>query len=122
MKPFPLAIGLWRVGFGANVADSETAVSFSEDVGDSAGAVVGHQPTHDDVTAGRKALVDDLGRVLEVEIELEHGLRSVIAKPHGGDARRNPGPIASTTLVDAGGAANTPGNDDGTPDQGPGDN
>ena len=74
-----------------------------------------------DVMAGRKALVDDLGRVLEVEIELEHGFRSVIAKPHGGDARRNPGPITSFSLVDAGGAAATPGNDDGTPDQGPGD-
>ena len=55
-----------------------------------------------DVIAGRKVLVDDLGRVLQVEIELEHGFRSVIAKPHGGDARRNPGPITSFTLVDAG--------------------
>lgn len=75
-----------------------------------------------DVMAGRKHLVDDLGRVLEVEIELEHGFRTVIAKPHGGDSRRNPGPITSFTLVDAGGATNTPGDDDGTPDQGPGDN
>ena len=78
-----------------------------------------------DVMAGRKQLVDDLGRVLEVEIELEHGFRTVTAKPHGGDSRRNPGPIRSFSLVDAGGAATTPGtpgNDDGTPDQGPGDN
>ena len=78
-----------------------------------------------DVMAGRKQLVDDLGRVLEVEIELEHGFRTVTAKPHGGDSRRNPGPITSFDLVDAGGATpapGTPGNDDGTPDQGPGDN
>ena len=78
-----------------------------------------------DVMAGRKILVDDLGRVLEVEIELEHGIRTVTAKPHGGDSRRNPGPITSFELVDAGGATptpGTPGNDDGTPDQGPGDN
>ena len=78
-----------------------------------------------DVMAGRKQLVDDLGRVLEVEIELEHGFRTVTAKPHGGDSRRNPGPITSFDLVDAGGATPAPGtpdNDDGTPDQGPGDN
>ena len=78
-----------------------------------------------DVMAGRKQLVDDLGRVLEVEIELEHGFRTVTAKPHGGDSRRNPGPITSFDLVDAGGATptpGTPGNDDGTPDQGPVDN
>jgi len=75
-----------------------------------------------DVMAGRKVLVDDLGRMLEVEIELEHGSRTVIAKPHGGDSRRNPGPITSFSLVDAGGATTPPGDDDGTPDQGPGDN
>ena len=75
-----------------------------------------------DVMAGRKILVDDLGRVLEVEIELQHGFRTVTAKPHGGDSRRNPGPITSFELVDAGGATPTPSNDDGTPDQGPGDN
>ena len=75
-----------------------------------------------DVMAGRKVLVDDLGRTLEVEIELEHGSRTVIAKPHGGDSRRNPGPITSFSLVDAGGATTTPGDDDRTPDQGPGDN
>jgi hypothetical protein len=75
-----------------------------------------------DVMAGRKVLVDDLGRVLEVEIELEHGFRTVTAKPHGGDSQRNPGPITSFDLVDAGGATTAPDDDDGTPDQGPGDN
>jgi hypothetical protein len=55
-----------------------------------------------DLTAvlnGSKILVDNLGRVLEVEIELEHGVTTVIAKPHGGDAQRNPGPIDSFTIV-----------------------
>ncbi len=55
-----------------------------------------------DLTAvlnGSKILVDNLGRVLEVQIELEHGVTTVIAKPHGGDAQRNPGPIDSFTIV-----------------------
>lgn len=55
-----------------------------------------------DLTAvlnGSKILVDNLGRVLEVEIELERGGTTVIAKPHGGDAQRNPGPIGSFTIV-----------------------
>ena len=55
-----------------------------------------------DLTAvlnGSKILVDNLGRVLEVEIELDRGGTTVIAKPHGGDAQRNPGPIESFTIV-----------------------
>jgi hypothetical protein len=73
------------------------------------------------VLDGSKKLVDNLGRVLEVEIEFEHGTKTVIAKPHGGDAKRNPGPITSFTIVPAGGTGGA-GDDDGTPDQGPGDN
>jgi hypothetical protein len=48
---------------------------------------------------GEKILVDNLGRVLEVEIEVEHGVTTVIAKPHGGDAQPNPGPIGSFKIV-----------------------
>jgi hypothetical protein len=48
-------------------------------------------------------LIDDRGRVLEVEIEVEHGMRTVSVKPHGGAARRNPGPIGSVQTVDASG-------------------
>ena len=36
-------------------------------------------------------------------------------------ATRNPGPMTSFSLVDAGGATQTSGGDFGTPDQGPGD-
>lgn len=55
------------------------------------------------VLRGERTLIDDRGRVLEVEIELEHGQRTVVVKPHGGAARRNPGPIGSVRAVDAGG-------------------
>jgi hypothetical protein len=72
------------------------------------------------VRSGQFKLVDNLGRVLEVEIETENGVTTVSAKPHGGDARRNPGPITAINVVPAGSAGGT--NDDGTPDQGPGDN
>ncbi len=51
------------------------------------------------VLSGAAKLVDNLGRVLEVEIEFEHGVRTVVAKPHGGDAKRNPGPITSVTVT-----------------------
>ena len=52
------------------------------------------------VMRGERVLVDDKGRVLEVEVEVEHGVRTVTVKPHGGDARRNPGPIANVRTVD----------------------
>ena len=75
------------------------------------------------VQAGKLKLVDNLGRVLELEIENEHGVTTVSAKPHGGAARRNPGPITSINVVPAGTVSNSvAGDDDGTPDQGPGDN
>jgi len=75
------------------------------------------------VQAGRLKLVDNLGRILELEIETEHGVTRVGAKPHGGASRRNPGPITSIAIVPTGsGGRAFSGNDDGTPDQGSGDN
>ena len=53
------------------------------------------------VLRGDRVLVDERGRVLEVEIEIEHGVRTVTVKPHGGDAKRNPGPIGQVHAVDA---------------------
>lgn len=50
---------------------------------------------------GSLVAVDNLGRALEVEVEFEHGQRVVTVKPHGGDARRNPGPITSVSIVPA---------------------
>jgi len=50
---------------------------------------------------GSLAAVDQLGRRLEVEIELEHGTRTVVAHPHRGDFVRNPGAITSVTIVPA---------------------
>ncbi len=50
---------------------------------------------------GSLIAVDNLGRVLEVEVEFEHGQRVVMVKPHGGDARRNPGPITSVSIQPA---------------------
>jgi len=70
------------------------------------------------VLSGQSRLVDNLGRTLELEIETENGVSKVTAKPHGGDARRNPGPIGNVSVVPAIGGST---NDDGTPDQGQGD-
>ena len=56
----------------------------------------------DAVLRGERVLVDDRGRVIEVEIEIEHGVRTVTVKPHGGDFARNPGPIGDVKAVDAG--------------------
>ena len=56
--------------------------------------------TLDSILRGERVLIDDRGRVLEVEIEVEHGVRTVTVKPHGGDARRNPGPIAGLRTVE----------------------
>ena len=50
---------------------------------------------------GERVLVDDRGRVLEVEIEIEHGTRTVTVKPHGGDLKRDPAPIGGVRVVDA---------------------
>jgi hypothetical protein len=74
------------------------------------------------VLAGQSRLVDNLGRTLELEIEMENGVTTYSAKPHGGDARRNPGPISNVSVVPAASApVNGSTNDDGTPDQGSGD-
>lgn len=54
------------------------------------------------VQAGRLKLVDNLGRVLELEVETEHGVTTTSAKPHGGASRRNPGPITSIVIVPTG--------------------
>lgn len=53
------------------------------------------------VQNGTLVVVDDLGRVLEVEVDRVNGAQIIKAKPHGGDARRNPGPITSITVVPA---------------------
>ncbi|MDY6961283.1 MAG: hypothetical protein SV862_05230, partial [Pseudomonadota bacterium] len=50
---------------------------------------------------GSLAAVDQLGRRLEVEIELEHGTRTVVAHPHRGDFARNPGGITAVNIVSA---------------------
>lgn len=50
---------------------------------------------------GSLIAVDNLGRVLEVDVEFEHGQRVVTVEPHGGDARRNPGPITSVSIQPA---------------------
>ncbi|MGO4619327.1 hypothetical protein AB4Z34_21100 [Ensifer sp. 2YAB10] len=47
---------------------------------------------------GSLIAVDDLGRVLEVEVEFEHGVRVVKVEPHRGDFRRNPGPITTVSI------------------------
>ncbi|MDM9626995.1 hypothetical protein QTL95_13895 [Rhizobium sp. S152] len=44
---------------------------------------------------------DQLGRVLEIEVEREHGVRVVTAKIHGSDARRIPGAIDSVDIIPA---------------------
>jgi hypothetical protein len=50
---------------------------------------------------GSLAAVDDRGRALEVEADVRNGQAVLTAKPHGGDAKRNPGPIASFDIVPA---------------------
>jgi hypothetical protein len=50
---------------------------------------------------GTLVAVDNLGRSLEVEADIRNGQSVLIAKPHGGDAKRNPGPIASYEVVTA---------------------
>lgn len=44
---------------------------------------------------------DQLGRVLEIEVEREHGVRVITAKVHGSDARRIPGAIDSVDIIPA---------------------
>lgn len=48
---------------------------------------------------GSLIAVDQLGRQLEIEIELEHGQRIVKAEVHRSDAVRIPGPITSVTVT-----------------------
>jgi hypothetical protein len=50
---------------------------------------------------GSLVAVDNLGRALEVEADVRNGQAVLTAKPHGGDAKRNPGPIASFNIVPA---------------------
>jgi hypothetical protein len=50
---------------------------------------------------GSLVAVDNLGRALEVEVEDRNGQGVLEAKPHGGDAKRNPGPITSFDIVPA---------------------
>ena len=71
------------------------------------------------VKAGTHVVIDQLGRVLEVRIVTVNGQQVIRVKPHGGDSRRKPGPISDIKVVPA---SPTVGNDDGTPDQGSGDN
>ena len=53
------------------------------------------------ILSGQSRLVDNLGRTLELEIEAEDRVSKVTAKPLGGDARRNPGPIGNVSVVPA---------------------
>lgn len=50
---------------------------------------------------GSSFAVDQLGRRLEIEVELEHGVRVVKAQVHRSDAVRNPGAITSVEIVPA---------------------
>lgn len=47
---------------------------------------------------GSLIAVDNLGRVLEVEVEFEHGRRIVKVEPHGSDLRSKPGPIVTVSI------------------------
>lgn len=71
------------------------------------------------VQAGTHVVVDQLGRELEITVRTVNGQQVITAKPHGGAAKRNPGPIDTINVVPVSTVA---GNDDGTPDQGSGDN
>ena len=53
------------------------------------------------VQNGSLVVVDDLGRVLEIELDIVNGGQVIKAKPHGGDAKRNPGPITSISVIPA---------------------
>ncbi|MDO9416431.1 hypothetical protein [Pararhizobium sp.] len=48
---------------------------------------------------GSLVAIDDLGRRLEVEVELEHGVRTVFVKPHRSSVHTTPGPITSVSVV-----------------------
>ncbi|WP_104662515.1 hypothetical protein [Ensifer adhaerens] len=47
---------------------------------------------------GSLVAVDNLGRVLEVDVEYERGVRVVTVEPRDSDIRRNPGPIGSVSI------------------------
>ncbi|TCL74920.1 hypothetical protein [Rhizobium sp. BK251] len=55
----------------------------------------------DGLLNGSLVATDQLGRRLEIEVEFEHGTRTVEAKVHRSDAIRNPGPIGSITITPA---------------------
>ena len=74
------------------------------------------------VQAGTHVVVDQLGRQLEMRVVMVNGQQVIRAKPHGGDAKRKPGPINTIRVVPISTVGGGVGNDDGTPDQGPGDN
>lgn len=71
------------------------------------------------VRSGTHVVVDQLGRQLEITVRTVNGQTVISAKPHGGAAKRNPGPITTIDVVEV---SSVPGDDDGTPDQGSGDN
>ena len=52
MKRSSLSVGLWRIGFGADVFDSELFAGVPEGVGFEAIAVVGHETLDVDAEAG----------------------------------------------------------------------
>lgn len=70
------------------------------------------------VRAGTHVVVDQLGRQLEITVRTANGQQVITAKPHGGAAKKNPGPITNISVVPV---SSVPANDDGTPDQGSGD-
>ena len=49
------------------------------------------------IQAGTHVVVDQLGRTLEIDVSAITG--QIRAKPHGGDAKRNPGPITDISVV-----------------------
>lgn len=55
----------------------------------------------DGLRNGSLKAVDNLGRVLEIEVETEHGATKIVAQPDGDDANRIPGAITSVKIVPA---------------------
>ncbi|OCP07473.1 MULTISPECIES: hypothetical protein [unclassified Ensifer] len=47
---------------------------------------------------GSLVAVDNLGRVLEVDVDYERGIRIVTGEPYDSDIRRNPGPVTSVSI------------------------
>ena len=55
----------------------------------------------DGLRNGSLKAVDNLGRVLEIEVETEHGATKIVAQPRGGNANSIPGAITSVKIVPA---------------------